>query len=258
MIAANTTVGTHIYNMGLPFVYRVHDVPSPEKIKEFISYVSLLGHKLTGKHFLTSPKELQGLLKQLEEFKEYVQLNNKLLRCMQKAVYSPDNIGHFGLALPIYTHFTSPIRRYSDLMVHYFLTEYLVNNNYTSEFIDNWINRLPYICEHISKTERTADDAEHEVNNMKIAEYMEGHIGDVYEATIDGCLSKGFFVITDNLINGLVSLDTLSKYYIYNEELDAYQNKKGRICYRLGDRVKVKCIGASKEKRQVDFTIYEG
>lgn len=260
MIAANTTVGTHIYNMSLPFVYRVHGLPEAEKLRNFVSYVSLLGYKLTGKSNFESikPIELQNIMKQLEDKKEYKYLNNKLLRCMQKAEYSPYNIGHFGLALDNYSHFTSPIRRFSDLMVHYFLNEYLVNNNYSNDFIDNWNNRLPFICEHISKTERTAEDCEREVNDMKIAEYMEGHIGEVYKATIDGCLSKGFFVVTDNLISGLVSLDTLSKFYTYNEELNAYLNKKGKICYRAGDTVIVKCIGASKEKRQVDFTIYEG
>ena len=260
MIAANTTVGTHIYNMALPFVYRVHGTPEAEKLRGFVSYVSLLGYKLIGKSNFENikPLELQNIMKQLEDKKEYKYLNNKLLRCMQKAEYSPYNIGHFGLALDNYSHFTSPIRRFSDLMVHYFLNEYLVKNNYNKDFIDNWNNRLPFICEHISKTERTAEDCEREVNDMKIAEYMENHIGEVYKATIDGCLSKGFFVVTDNLISGLVSLDTLPKFYTYNEELNAYLNKKGKICYRAGDEVTVKCIGASKEKRQVDFTIYEG
>ncbi len=260
MIAANTTVGTHIYNMALPFVYRVHGTPEAEKLRGFVSYVSLLGYKLIGKSNFENikPLELQNIMKQLEDKKEYKYLNNKLLRCMQKAEYSPYNIGHFGLALDNYSHFTSPIRRFSDLMVHYFLNEYLVKNNYNKDFIDNWNNRLPFICEHISKTERTAEDCEREVNDMKIAEYMENHIGEVYKATIDGCLSKGFFVVTDNLISGLVSLDTLPKFYTYNEELNAYLNKKGKICYRAGDEVIVKCIGASKEKRQVDFTIYEG
>ena len=260
MIAANKTVGTHVYNMSLPFVYRVHGLPEAEKLRGFISYVSLLGYKLIGKNNFESikPIELQSIMKQLEDKKEYKYLNNKLLRCMQKAEYSPYNIGHFGLALDNYSHFTSPIRRFSDLMVHYFLNEYFVNNNYNKDFINNWNNRLPFICEHISKTERTAEDCEREVNDMKIAEYMENHIGEVYKATIDGCLAKGFFVVTDNLISGLVSLDTLSKFYVYNEELNAYLNKKGKICYRAGDEVTVKCIGASKEKRQVDFTIYEG
>ena len=157
MIAANTTVGTHIYNMALPFVYRVHGTPEAEKLRGFVSYVSLLGYKLIGKSNFESikPIELQSMMKQLEDKKEYKYLNNKLLRCMQKAEYSPYNIGHFGLALDNYSHFTSPIRRFSDLMVHYFLNEYLVNNNYRKDFIDNWNNRLPFICEHISKTERT-------------------------------------------------------------------------------------------------------
>lgn len=260
MIAANEAVGTTIYNMDLPFVYRVHDIPSPEKLKEFVSFVSLLGHQLIGKSNFEGikSKELQGILNQLKGYKEYKFLNKKLLRCMKKAEYSPDNIGHFGLALDNYSHFTSPIRRYSDLMVHFFLDEYLIKGNYSKEFINNWNNSLPFICEHISKTETDAEEAEYEVNDMKIAEYMESHIGEIYEGNIDGCLSKGFFVETDNLISGLVSLDTLPKFYTYDEELNAYLDKKKRVCFRIGDRVKVKCIAASKEKRQVDFTIYEG
>lgn len=259
MIAANTAVGTHVFNMNLPFVYRIHDVPTAEKIKDFVSFVSVLGHRLVGKPAYEgmTPKELQGILVQLKEFKEYEILNKKLLRCMRKAAYSSDNIGHFGLALDNYSHFTSPIRRYSDTMVHYFLTEYLVNNNYSKDFISYWNNSLPYICEHISKTEVDAEECEREVNDMKIAEYMEEHIGDVFEATIDGCLSKGFFVVTKELISGLVSLDSLKKFYVYDEELMAYLDKKKRVCFRLGDKVKVKCIGASKLKRKVDFTIFE-
>ena len=260
MIAANETVGTHVFNLDLPFVYRIHDIPSPEKLKDFVSFVSILGHRLVGKSNFegVTPKELQNVLNQLKEYKEYAILNKKLLRCMKKAEYSPDNIGHFGLALENYSHFTSPIRRYSDLMVHFFLNEYLVNNNYSKDFVNYWNNSLPYICEHISKTETDAEDCEHEVNDMKIAEYMENHIGEVFEGTIDGCLSKGFFVETKNLISGMVSLETLPKFYTYNEELMAYLDKKKRVCFRLGDKVRVKCIGASKEKRQVDFTIYEG
>lgn len=259
MIAANTAVGTHVYNMSLPFVYRVHDIPSPEKLKEFVSFVSILGHRLIGKPVYEGmkPKELQSILVQLKEFKEYEILNKKLLRCMKKAAYSMDNIGHFGLALDNYSHFTSPIRRYSDTMVHYFLTEYLVNNNYSKDFVSYWNNSLPYICDHISKTEVDAEDCEREVDDLKIAEYMEGHIGEVYEATIDGCLSKGFFVVTKNLISGFVSLDTLKKFYFYDEELMAYLDKKKRICFRIGDKVKVKCIAASKLRRQVDFTLCE-
>lgn len=260
MIAANEIVGTHIYNMSLPFVYRIHEAPSPEKIKEFVTFTSLLGYTLSGKHNFEniSPLEVQKILNQLKDTDDYEILNKKLKRCMQKAIYSDANIGHFGLALAIYCHFTSPIRRFSDLMVHYFLTEYLVNENFSKDFIKKWSNSLPLVCEHISKTERNSDDAEYEVNDMKIAEYMENHIGEVYDAKIDGCMGKGFFVETDNLISGLVSLDTLDKFYYFDEDLMAYRDKKKRICYRLGDRVKVRCLSASKDARKVDFTIYNG
>lgn len=257
MIAANETVATHIYNMNLPFVYRIHANPSPEKIKEFINFISVLGHKVNGKmHYENMrPTEVQNLLNGLKDSKDYEVFNKKLLRCMAKAVYDSENIGHFGLGSPCYTHFTSPIRRYSDLMVHYFLNEYLFKSNMNQDFCNGWNQKLSFICEHISKTERAAEDCEYAVNDMKIAEYMESHIGEIYDAKIDGCLNNGFFVETDNLISGLVSLDTYPEYLTYKEELMSYTGKKNRIIFRLGDKVKVKCIAASKEERKVDFMI---
>ena len=260
MIAANETVATHIYNMSLPFIYRVHANPSPMKLKEFVSFLSILGYSLKGKiHYESATsKELDKILSDLEEVKDYEVLNKKLLRCMSKAIYDTENIGHFGLASPCYTHFTSPIRRYSDLMVHYFLDEYLFKNNITNDFCNKWTSSLPFICDHISKTERTAEDLEYEVNDMKIAEYMEKHIGEEFDAKIDGCLTNGFFVETDNLISGFVSLDTYPDYLTYKEELMAYTGNKNRVIFRLGQKVKVKCISASKENRTIDFMIVDG
>lgn len=259
MIAANETVATHIYNMSLPFIYRVHANPSPIKLKDFMAFLSILGHKVNGKvHYESvTPREIASLLEQLKDTNDYEILNKKLLRCMAKAIYDTENIGHFGLASPCYTHFTSPIRRYSDLMVHYFLDEYVFKNNMSRDFYSKWENALPFICEHISKTERDAENCEYEVNDMKIAEYMENHIGNEYNARIDGCLSNGFFIETDNLITGMVSLDTYPEYLSYKEELMAYVGKKNRIVFRLGDKVKVRCIAASKENRTVDFMIVE-
>ncbi len=257
MIVANETVATHINNMQLPFIYRVHSNPSPLKLKEFVTFVSILGYSLPGKIHYESimPREVESILEQLKDKKEYEILNKKLLRCMSKAIYDPINIGHFGLASPCYTHFTSPIRRYSDLMVHYFIDEYLFKNNITNDICDKYNSSLPLITDHISKTERDAENCEYEVNDMKIAEYMEGHIGEEYTARIDGCLTNGFFVETDNLISGFVALDTYPEYLTYKEELMAYTGKKNRVVFRLGDRVKVSCISASKENRTVDFMI---
>lgn len=257
MIAANETVASHIYNMDLPFVYRVHDVPTEKNMKDYYTFLSNIGQmpNIKVKTNNIRPKDIQNLMEVLENNKYYPTLNKRMLRSMQKARYDMENFGHFGLASPIYTHFTSPIRRYSDLMVHYFLREYLFEKNITSEFCTKWENELPMICDHISKTERNADSCENEVDSMKIAEYMENHIGDEYKATIDTTMKKGFFVETEELISGFVPLETLDDYFTYLDEMYAYENKKHKIVYRIGDIVDVKCIGASKEERKVDFTL---
>ena len=269
MIAANEAVATTMAEMNVPAPYRVHDVPSGKKIEDYFKFLSLLGIQYTGiKDFEhVSSLELQHLLEYLKDKDKFKMLNKKLLRSMQKAIYSTENIGHFGLASSCYTHFTSPIRRYSDLMLHKCIREYIVNENFEDKFLEEWYAYLVFMCDHVSKTERTSEKCEYAVDDMLVAEYMEGikdeegnviregHIGDEYDGTIDSCLPNGFFVETDNLINGKVSLDTLEEHVNYNENLLAYTNKKNRVIYSYGDRVRVKCIGASKEKRQVDFAL---
>ena len=258
MIAANESVAEYVYNMDLPFIYRVHDKPSEEKLKEFVLFLSVLGYHLDKKinYDNVSNKDIQDILSLVKDKKEYPIISDKLLRCMSKAEYSPDNIGHFGLGSKIYTHFTSPIRRYSDLMVHFFLDEYVFSGKVNNGFIKKYNQKLPFITEHISKTERNADECERTVNKMKIAEYMENHIGEEYIATINGLNNKGFFVETNELISGFVTVESLKGYFTYNEELFSLTNKNGQF-YRLGDKVKVKCVRASKEDRQVDFEVLE-
>lgn len=268
MVAANETVSSIMTEHGVPSIYRVHGTPAPKKIREFIQKLSLMGHKITGKINFNSitPRDIQNILEQLKKTKEYPILNKMMLRCMQKAIYDTSNIGHFGIASKDYTHFTSPIRRYSDLELHYLIDEFIFKKNTSSEFISKVSNELPYITEHISETERIAQECEYAVNDMKIAEYMEGvkdengnviregHIGEEYEATIDGMLKNGFFVETDNAINGFVKLEILDDYLTFRDDIMAYTNKKKQVAYRMGDKVIVKCIGASKENRTVDFT----
>ena len=168
MIAANETVATHIYYMELPFLYRVHGVPSEEKIANFLKFVSVLGYnvKLSSKEIY--PTTLQDLLSQLKDKKEYQILSSMLLRCMQKAIYDKTNIGHFGLGSKCYTHFTSPIRRYPDTTVHRLLRKYLFKNQIDKDTINYIDDKLVYIGEHTSDTERIAADCEREVDDMKI------------------------------------------------------------------------------------------
>ena len=256
MIAANETVATHIYNMDLPFIYRVHDIPSAEKIDRFINIVSVLGYKLTGKIKNLTPIELQKLLAQLKETPKFIVLSSMLLRSMRKAVYQKDNIGHFGLGSKCYTHFTSPIRRYPDLEVHRLLRHYLFENRIDKGTIDYYNANLEYIATQSSEREQAAVDAEREVDDMKMAEYMESHIGEEFDGVISGVESFGLFVQLDNLIEGLVHINTLKgDFYNYVEELMCLIGQSTKKRYTIGDNVHIKVVAASKEAKTIDFEI---
>lgn len=259
MIAANETVATHIYNMDLPFIYRVHGEPKKEKIDSFLHLVSLMGYKIVGKFNEIRPITMQKILNQLKDVPEVEIFSNILLRSMQKAVYQKDNIGHFGLGSTCYTHFTSPIRRYPDLIVHRLLREYLYNNKIDNNTINYWETNLDYIASNCSEREQAATEAEREVDDMKMAEYMEKHIGEIFEGTISTVTNFGFFVELPNMIEGLVHTSTLEgDYFNYIPELFALIGNNTKKQYRLGDKIRVKCIGASKEAKTIDFIVLDG
>ena len=256
MIAANETVATHIYYMELPFVYRIHGEPSEEKIDNFRKFVSILGYKIIGNRKDMTPKGMQNMLEQLKNKDEYTILSSMLLRSMQKAVYDKNNIGHFGLASKCYTHFTSPIRRYPDLIVHRLLRKYIFENQLDQETINKYDYKLTDITNHSSERERAAVECEREVDDMKKAEYMEKHIGEEYEGIVSSVLPFGMFVELPNLIEGLVRLDDLTDdYYTYNEETFSLIGKNNKRGYRLGDKVKIIVKSANKEAKTVDFQI---
>lgn len=256
MIIANETVANHIYQMELPFIYRIHENPKPEKIEDFMNLVKILGYKLTGKVNDLTPKTMENILDQLRDKKEFEILSSLLLRSMRKAEYSKENLGHFGLASKAYTHFTSPIRRFPDLQVHRLLKKYLIENDMSMTTIQTLDNSLVEIAQHSSERERAAVDAERDVLDMKMAEYMEEHIGEEYEGIINTITNFGFFVELPNLVEGLVHVQTLKgDYYSYVPEILAMVGKSTKKMYRLGDKVKVKCVGASKENSMVDFEL---
>ena len=256
MIAANETVATHITYMDLPFIYRIHGEPSEEKINNFIKFVSVLGYRLTVNKKEITPKTMQKMLEQLKEKDEYKILSALLLRSMQKAVYDKNNIGHFGLASKCYTHFTSPIRRYPDLIVHRLLHTYLFENQINEETINKYDYKLTDIASHSSERERASVDCEREVEDMKKAEYMAKHIGEEYSGMVSSVTPFGMFVELPNLIEGLVRLDDLTDdFYTYNEETFSLTGKHDKRGYRLGDKVKVLVKAANKEAKTIDFTI---
>jgi len=255
MIAANETVATHIYNMSLPFIYRVHGTPKTEKITDFINLLKQLNINVNTRNIDTSSKGMQDLLKEIEDRKEAPILSSMLLRSMQKAIYSPNNIGHFGLALKNYTHFTSPIRRFPDTTVHELLRTYLFNKQIDNETIDYYTKSLIEIADHSSEREQNAVAAEREVVDMKMAEYMESHIGEEYEGIITTVTNFGFFVELPNLIEGLVHISTLPGYYNYVPDLLSLVSSNKNKKYRIGDTVKVKVTAANKEIPAIDFEV---
>ncbi len=255
MIAANECVATHIYFMNLPFIYRVHEYPKEEKIRSFLGFVSSLGYHVNGNIKDVKPTTMQAILKQLEDKPEYKILSSLLLRSMQKAVYKPENLGHYGLASKCYTHFTSPIRRYPDTTVHRLLRTYLVEGKVDMQTIKKWEEKLVYIAEHSSERERASVDCEREVDDMKMAEYMEKHIGEEYEGMISSITSFGMFVELDNLIEGLVPLRDMKDFFHFDEERMTLTGEKSHVKYSIGERVVIKVVRASKEEKTIDFEV---
>lgn len=256
MIAANETVASHIYNMDLPFIYRVHGAPNSDKIDDFTNLLKALGYTLKTRTLDMTPKTMQNVLEELDDKPEFKILSSLLLRSMRKAEYSKENIGHFGLASKAYTHFTSPIRRFPDLTVHRLLKKYLVEKDFSMATINYLNNALVSIAQHSSEREVAAQNAERDVDDMKMAEYMESHIGEIYEGVISSVTSFGFFVELPNLIEGLVHVNSLKgDYFNYVPELLSLIGNTTKKTYRIGDKVKVKCVGASKERAMIDFEV---
>ena len=255
MIQANECVATHIFYMNLPFVYRVHEYPKEEKIKSYLSFVSSLGYHVPGTVKDLSPKSTQSLLYFLKDKPEFKVLSSQLLRSMQKAIYLPQNLGHYGLASKCYTHFTSPIRRYPDTTVHRLLRTYLFNKDLSMETIHHWEQKLVYVCDHSSEKERSSVDCEREVDDMKMAEYMEEHIGEQFEGMVSTVTNFGMFVQLDNLIEGLVHINDLKGFYNFDEDTQTLRGERKEDKYTIGDKVLVEVVRASKEERAVDFKI---
>ena len=255
MIAANECVASHIFYMSLPFVYRIHEVPEEERIRSFLAFVSSLGYNVAGDIKDVKPTTMQRILKSLEDKPEFKILSSLLLRSMKKAVYRPENLGHYGLASPCYTHFTSPIRRYPDTTVHRLLRTYLFKGKVDMGTVKKWEQRLVYITEHSSERERASIECEREVEDMKMAEYMEEHIGEEFEGMISSVTNFGMFVELDNLIEGLVPLREMNDFFHYDEERMTLTGERTNMKYSIGDRVVVKVVRASREEKTIDFEV---
>jgi ribonuclease R len=260
MLMANQVVAKHI---GLakreenlrPFVYRIHDKPDPEKLTSLAEFVDHLGYSLNLSGGVTS-RALQKLLHDVKGKEEENVINEVAIRAMAKAIYSETNIGHFGLAFRYYTHFTSPIRRYPDLIVHRLLHEY-EKGKLPQKRREHFLEVLPEICKQSSDMERKAMEAERASVKVMQVEYMRRHVGDVFHAIISGVTNFGLFVeITDLLVEGLIRVrDLEDDYYVFDEKKYSLVGRRTKRRFRLGDKVTVQVVRVDPEEREIDFVL---
>lgn len=257
MLCANETVAQHVSYMNLPFMYRVHAQPDPEKLREFLRFAHNLGYTIKGSSDDVQTKQLQQILDDANDKPEENVLNMVMLRTMQKAVYSSANVGHFGLASQCYCHFTSPIRRYPDLVVHRILKQ-IIDGDLLGGYIKQFGQKAAEKAKHCSDKERAAMLAERAVDDLKKTEYMSHHLGEEFDAVISGVTDYGFYAELPNTIEGLVRMTSLDDdYYVFDDKSYSLQgNRTGKV-YKLGQHVKVKCINADLALRQIDFDICE-
>ena len=255
MLAANETVAKHYTQLKLPFIYRIHEHPKEEKVQRFFEFVTNFGILVKGKKDDVSPKELQRVLDDVAGKPEQPVVSMMLLRSMQQARYEENPIGHYGLAADDYTHFTSPIRRYPDLIVHRLIKSYM-KKPISDETIAKWEEILPDIADHSSKMERRAVQAERETDSMKKAEFMADKIDEEFDGIITSITKFGMFVELPNTIEGLIHVSQLKDdYFQFVENHLALVGERTGVIYRIGQQVKIKVVKADPETREIDFEL---
>ncbi len=255
MLIANETVAQHFFWLDIPFVYRTHEKPDPEKLMKLSTFIRNFGYhiKLSGEEI--HPKELQKLLGKIEDTDEETLISRLTLRSMKQAKYTVECSGHFGLACQYYCHFTSPIRRYPDLQIHRIIKEQL-RGRLQEERLRHYEEKLPEVAKHSSKMERRAEEAERETDKLKKAEYMEERIGEIYEGVISGITQWGIYVELQNTIEGLIHVSTLpGDYFIYDESTYEMVGKETGVTYKLGQKLKVRVRNVDRLLKTIDFEI---
>lgn len=256
MLAANETVAEHVHWMDVPFIHRIHEDPDEGKLQNFFEFVAGLGYAVKGKSNEVHPQALQKVIDSVKGKPEEMIVSKLMLRSMKQAKYDPNSIGHFGLATEFYTHFTSPIRRYPDLIVHRLIRTYLINKQMDKRTINKWKDSLPEIARHTSEAERTSVDAERETDDLKKAEYMQDKIGEVFTGVISSVTNFGLFVELENTVEGLIHVSYLTDdYYHYDERSQALIGERTGNVYRIGDEVKVRVTSVNLDERAVDFEL---
>ena len=252
MLAANETVASHY--CWYPFIYRIHEMPDNEVLEEIFAFLGKIGCKIPHVKNFSNPKTIQGILKSLINDPNFKIISRFILMGMKKARYSSQNTGHFALAYEKYTHFTSPIRRLCDLMVHYLIDMY-DNPDLSIEELNSLENLLLETSIQASYKERKADEAENEANMMKMAEYMENHIGEEFKGKITNITSSKIYVETNNIVGTVKFSDIQGDFFIFDKERFTLTGKSSKRVLKIGDQVILKVLNASKEMRAIDFQI---
>ncbi|MED1468687.1 ribonuclease R [Bacillus salipaludis] len=256
MLAANETVAEHFHWMEVPFIYRIHEDPKEDKLRKFFEFITNFGYIVKGTANEVHPRALQEIIEEVQGKPEEMVVSTVMLRSMQQAKYDPESLGHFGLSTEFYTHFTSPIRRYPDTIVHRLIRTYLIEGKLDEATREKWNAQLPEIAAHSSRMERRAVDAERETDELKKAEYMEDKIGVEYDGIISSVTNFGMFVELPNTIEGLVHVSYMTDdYYRFDERHYAMIGERTGNVFRIGDEITVRVVKVNKEERSIDFEI---
>lgn len=257
MLIANETVAGHFYWLELPFVYRTHEAPDPEKIKKLGLFIHNFGYYLKASQDEIHPKELQKLLSRIEGTDEESLISRLTLRSMKQAHYTPDCTGHFGLASPYYCHFTSPIRRYPDLQIHRIIKEY-IRGRMNEDRVSHYRDILSGVCKQTSDLERRADEAERETEKCKKAQFMSGQIGEIFTGVISGVTGWGIYVELPNTVEGLVHISKIpGDYYLYDEAAYEIHGETTGRTFKLGQKISVVVKDVDFISNTVDFLLAE-
>jgi ribonuclease R len=257
MLICNETIAQHVFWRNLPFMYRIHEEPDVEKMLEFNEFIHNFGYHLKGIGGRIHPKALQHLLEEIRGTREEAIINAVMLRSLQKARYSPENTGHFGLAAQHYCHFTSPIRRYPDLVNHRIIKD-MLNERLNEKRIANLERLLPEMAQHCSEREILADEVEREVEDLKKAEFVLDKIGMEFDGIISGVTNYGLYVELENTVEGLVHISTMDDdYYVYYEKHYCLIGQRTGKVYRLGDLVSIRIVGVDMASRNIDFVLVD-
>lgn len=254
MLLANETVAKHYCELTLPFIYRIHEQPKVDKVQRFFEFITNFGITVRGTKEDISPKELQKVLNQVKDRPEEAVISKMLLRSMQQARYSEDPVGHYGLAADYYSHFTSPIRRYPDLIVHRLIKSYITQpvSEVTKE---KWASHLPDIAVHSSQMERRAVEAERDTDSLKKAEFMVDKVGQEFAGVIGSVTKFGMFIELPNTVEGLIHVNQLPEYFHYIESHLALVGERTGTTYKIGQKVVIKVTKADPVNREVDFEL---